>query len=211
MEKLQSLLIKYNQSHNNDFEVAPWSHQYSELPFPKYWEIVYNIIQPKGKEKSIIEIGCGLGDVTAIFCYLGFKKILSFEKNEEIAKKAKRRMREMFNRDEIIQNSEFPKGGTYSSDILVLVNCAYADLADSKKAYLELMMKYYLAAGKPQYFIMEVIDASYTEENTEFPKYIRMSYEDVVSLFPDSEITSWETYKYPINKKSKTLYLIKSK
>ena len=138
-------------------------------------------------------------------------RILSFEKNEEIAKKAKRRIKEMFNREDIIQNSEFPDGSTYSADILVLVNCAYADLANSKEEYIKLMKKYYSEAGKPQYFIMEVIDSSYTEENSEFPKHIRMSFADVVSLFPDSEITSWETYRYPINKKSKTLYLIKSK
>lgn len=55
---------------------------------------------------------------------------------------------------------------------------------------------------------MEVIDSSYIEKNSEFPEYIRLSRQDVEGLFRNCKISSWETYKYPKNSKSKTLYLI---
>lgn len=211
MEELQSLLINYNKSHSDDFSVAPWSHQYSSLPFPKYWEVVYEIMQTIDRKERIIEIGCGLGDITSIFCHLGFEDIKSFEKNKDICMRAHRRMKDMFNRENIILNSEFPDKNSYKGNILILVNCAYADLAENKAEYLRLMKEYYSAAGTPHWFLMEVIDASYKEKNAEFPEYIRLSREDVVSLFPECKIKSWETYKYPFNQKSKTLYLIESR
>lgn len=108
----------------------------------------------------------------------------------------------------IVNNQDYPGAAFYESDLLLMVNCAYADLADSKDEYMTLMLDYYNHAGKPQYFIMEVIDSSYTQDNAQFPKHIRLSKEDVESMFPGYKISSWETYKYPTNKKSKTLYLI---
>lgn len=73
------------------------------------------------------------------------------------------------------------------------------------------MKDYYKHAGNPQYFIMEVIDNSYTIEDEVFPKYLRLSHIDVEEMFPNCQIQSWQTYKYPQNKKSKTLYLIEKK
>ena len=66
------------------------------------------------------------------------------------------------------------------------------------------MKDYYAAAGKPHYFIMEVIDTSYTVEDEEFPEYIRLSPEDVDDMFPGFNIQSWPTYRYPENRRSKT-------
>ena len=84
MEELQSLLRYYNLSHLDDMEVAPWSKQYCEDEFPRYWQVVYSILEKLDRKLRIIEIGCGLGDVTTIPCYLGFDKVISFEKNPEI-------------------------------------------------------------------------------------------------------------------------------
>ena len=86
MEELQSLLRYYNLSHLDDMEVAPWSKQYCEDEFPRYWQVVYSILEKLDRKLRIIEIGCGLGDVTTIPCYLGFDKVISFEKNPEYAK-----------------------------------------------------------------------------------------------------------------------------
>lgn len=122
--------------------------------------------------------------------------------------KGVRRLDDLFNRGNIVNNQDYPGAVFYDSDLLLMVNCAYADLADSKDEYMALLLDYYNQAGKPQYFIMEVIDSSYTRDNAQFPKHIRLSKEDVESMFPEYKILSWETYKYPINKKSKTLYLI---
>ena len=65
-----------------------------------------------------------------------------------------------------------------------------------KLAIKKILKDYYKHAGNPQYFIMEVIDNSYTIED---------------EVFPNCQIQSWQTYKYPQNKKSKTLYLIEKK
>ena len=191
MEELQSLLRYYNLSHLDDMEVAPWSKQYCEDEFPRYWQVVYSILEKLDRKLRIIEIGCGLGDVTTIPC-----------------ERTVRRLDDLFNRGNIVNNQDYPGATFYESDLLLMVNCAYADLADSKDEYMTLMLDYYNHAGKPQYFIMEVIDSSYTRDNAQFPKHIRLSKEDVESMFPKYKISSWETYKYPINKKSKTLYLI---
>ena len=180
MERLQSLLRQYNLSHKEDFAIAPWSKQYCEETFPKYWEIVYSILQPLDKSSKVLEIGCGLGDITAILCHLGFKHVASFEKDKQISSAAQRRIAEMFDRNDVVQNENYPNNKQYAVDILILVNCAYADMARTKQEYQDLMREYYVCAGCPRYFLMEVI----------------------------GKISSWETYKYPTNRKSKTLYLI---
>ncbi len=208
MERLQSLLRQYNLSHKEDFAIAPWSKQYSDEIFPKYWEIVYSILQPLDKNSKVLEIGCGLGDITAILCYLSFKHIASFEKDKHICYAAQRRITEMFNRNDIVRNESYPNNKQYATDILILVNCAYADMAKTKQESLDFMREYYVCAGSPKYFLMEVIDSSYTQKDDEFPEYIRLDCNDVKKLFFDCGIYSWETYKYPTNRKSKTLYLI---
>lgn len=209
MEQLQSLLRAYNLSHKEELIFAPWSKQYCENIFPKYWEIVYSLLTGLNRNSLVIEIGCGLGDVTAILCYLKFVHIMSFEKDDRISSLAQKRMYEMFGRRDIIRNEEFPNGHQYSADVLILVNCAYGNLVQTKQEYMDLMRKYYVSAGRPKYYLMEVIDSSYTKVDDEFPEHIRLSCSDIAKFFPDSDITSWQTYKYPVNKKSKTLYLIR--
>lgn len=211
MEQLQSLLRQYNLSHKEDLMLAPWSEQYCEEEFPKYWEIVYSILETFDRNSKVLEIGCGLGDITAILCYLGYKYITSFEKDELISLAAQRRMSDMFGMNGIINNELFPNNKLYISDILILVNCAYADMAKTKQEYLDLMHMYYTCAGCPKHFLMEVIDSSYTQKDNEFPVHIRLSLKDVKNIFPNCEIRFWETYKYPVNRKSKTLYLIERK
>lgn len=210
MEKLQSLLTKYNQEHSEDLEFAPWGKQYCENPFPLYWQVVFNILNSLERKCRIVEIGCGLGDITAIPCYLGFTQIIAFEHNCLCAKSSKQRIANLFNRTDIVIESSFPIEKVQSADILILVNCVYPIDEKYKQKYKELLVSYYKAAGCPQYFIMEVIDSSYTEENEDFPFYLRLNKSDVESMFPQCKIYSWSTYVYPINQKSKTLYLIES-
>lgn len=211
MEKLEELLRNYNLAHTDDLKISPWSKQYCKKPFPKYWKTVFQIMKGIDRNYRVLEIGCGQGDVTTIFCYLGFKKIESFEKLSALAVNARRRVNDLFNRTDVIFHGEFSIGQHIDCDVLVLVNCAYKDLAVSKHDYEKLMKDYYTAAGSPQYFIMEVIDSSYTLSDEEFPEHIRLSQEDVIRMFPDFKIQSWKTYIYPENRKSKTLYLIEKK
>ena len=222
MERLQSLLKTYNQSHSEDNLLAPWNQQYCQDVFPKYWETTYAILQSLNKNSRVIEIGCGLGAITSILCYLGYRNITSFEKvcylgyrnitsfekDSLLADKAKQRIKDLFNRDNIIFTSEYPNGNAYSCDILILVNCAYAYQTNNKSEYLDSLRSFYESAGNPQYFILEVIDDSYTIDDDEFPLHIRLNSTDIRDSFPKCAIKSWITYKYPENKKSKTLYLI---
>jgi protein-L-isoaspartate(D-aspartate) O-methyltransferase len=205
------MLRQYNLLHREDFTVAPWSEQYCAKVFPKYWELTYSILRNLDKNYSILEIGCGLGNITAIMCYLGYEKVTAFEKDARIGRIAQRRISDMFGRKNVVHNENYPNSRQYIADVLILVNCAYADLAKTKQEYLNLIKEYYVSANYPRYYLIEVIDSSYTKEDIEFPEYIRLGSNDVKELFPDYEISSWETYKYPINRKSKTLYLIERK
>lgn len=208
MEELEALLKRYNLEHLEDLCMSPWSRQYCRTPFPKYWYIVYKIMDAIDRDNRVIEIGCGQGDVTTIFCHLGFQSVTSFEKVQALATSAKRRISDLFGRSGVVIQGLFPEREVTACDVLVLVNCAYKDLADSKEEYKQLMMDYYASAGHPRYFLMEVIDSSYTQYDEEFPDYIRLSHEDVEEMFPSFIIQSWPTYTFPENKKSKTLYLI---
>lgn len=211
MEKLEEMLRNYNLAHTDDLIISPWSKQYCRKPFPKYWKTVFQIMNGISRNYSILEIGCGQGDVTTIFCYLGFKKIISFEKVSALAVNAKRRVYDLFKRTDVISQGEFSIEQHTDCDVLVLVNCVYKNVAKSKYDYEKLMKDYYTAAGFPHYFIMEVIDSSYTLPDKEFPVHIRLSQDDVKRMFPDFKIQSWTTYTYPENKRSKTLYLIEKK
>ena len=211
MEGLQTLLTLYNQKHTDDLVFAPWGKQYCEMPFPLYWQRVFQILQTLDKKCKIIEIGCGLGDITAILCYLGYKQIVAFECDTQCAFSSRQRIAKLFNRTDIIINHTFPDGKVRSSDILILVNCVYPIIGNDKQQYKELLMSYYRDAGCPRYYILEVIDSSYTEKNEELPFYLRLNRSDVESMFPQSRIHSWNTYVYPLNQKSKTLYLIETK
>lgn len=208
MERLQSLLRAYNMEHSEDNSLAPWNKQFCETVFPKYWETTYSILQALDKNSYVIEIGCGLGAVTSILCYQGYKNIYSFEKDNLLASKAKQRLKELFNRDDIVYAAEYPNGNTYNCDILILVNCAYGNPEGSKSEYLKSLRLYYESAGDPRFFILEVIDDSYSIEDNDFPPYIRLNEKEIRELFPGCLIKSWQTYRYPENKKSKTLYLI---
>lgn len=211
MEKLQTLLTIYNKKHPEDLVFAPWGKQYCETPFPLYWQRVFQILQTLDKKCKIIEIGCGLGDITAILCYLGYNQIIAFECDSQCALSSRLRLTNLFNRTDIIIDNAFPNGEVWSSDILILVNCVYPIIENDKQKYKELLMSYYRSAGCPKYYILEVIDSSYTEENEEFPFYLRLNKYDIESMFPQSKIHSWNTYVYPLNQKSKTLYLIETK
>lgn len=95
-------------------------------------------------------------------------------------------------------------------DVVILANCVYPDGIKSKIQYIDQIKEYFKNSGEPRYFIIEVIDSSFTKQDMDFPEYIRLSSDDIESMFPTSKIKSWTTYKYPINKKSKRLYCIET-
>ena len=131
-----------------------------------------------------------------------------FERNVEIALAARRKIKELFKRADVIEIAEFPCKNCLHADILILVNCVYADDLKNKREYMDFLYNCYVYADYPNFFLLEVVDNSYIKEDKEFPNFLRLGFEDIKNIFPKHKITFWETYKYPINRRSKTLYLI---
>ena len=77
MERLHDMLTTYNANIPTDMRTS-WSKQFLQPTFPSYWEITYKVLQFIDREKRIIEIGAGQGDVTATACYLGFNFISAY-------------------------------------------------------------------------------------------------------------------------------------
>lgn len=208
MEELEVLLMQYNQVHPEDLEYSPWSTQYTQRPFPIYWRLVYQIMEKLDRNYRVTEVGCGQGDVTSIFCHLGFANIYAYEREPMLVYNAQRRITDLFHRKGIVTQRQYPTATCPHCDVLVVVNCTYKDMASHKDGYKQLILDYYSCAGRPRYLILEVIDASYTAKNEDFPEYLRLSRADIAEMFPGFRILSWPTYTYPRNRKSKTLYLI---
>lgn len=210
MEELEALLMTYNLAHPEEIETSPWSKMYSESPFPKYWRLVYRILSDCDRRFKVVEVGGGPGNVIVIPCYLGYEYCKSFEMDQVVAGQATRKIKELFHRDDVIISETFPKCGA-QADLLIMVNCVYKEMGHDKRSYIKTIKTFYEGAGRPKIFILEVIDASYQEPNDIFPEYVRLDRNDILRMFPDKDIQSWATYRYPVNSKSKTLYLIKDK
>ncbi len=206
MEQLHKMLVDYNRTIPTAMRTS-WSKQYLASEFPLYWKIVYSTLKEYDRAAHVVEVGAGQGDVTSILCYLGFSSIKSYERTPDNAEIAKQKIADLFRRNDVIKPVNFPTGDV-SCDILIMVNCAYADGCTTKDEYLKKLRFFWETAGRPKHTIMEVIDSSYEIDDDDFPKCIRLCPEDISSLFPESNINSFETYRYPNNKRSKRLYII---
>lgn len=209
MEILQKLLTAYNREFIPNESRRSWSEQFCDPTFSKYWYEVFKVAKNLDRNLRVLEIGCGQGDVTSIFCYLGFKSICSFERDDTMNQVAINKLENLFNRTDIIKKESFPTLEWYDSDILVLVNCVYSDGATNKEEYINHILLMYNMAGKPEIFILEVIDPSYNVPDKNFPYHVRLSEEEVRAMFPQAEIDSIETYRFPQNKRTKRIYIIR--
>lgn len=207
MERLHDMLVNYNSTSIPICSRNKWSKQFLEPVFPKYWEAVYEILKMQNRNKRIIEIGCGQGDITSIACYLDFKHVIAYERDYLMGSVAQKKILSLFGKTNIIRHEQFPQCKEHA-DILILVNCVYPDEATTKDEYQDKIMFFYNYAGRPSLFILEVIDSSYTNEDNDFPAFIRLNTDDIIAMFPNAIISSCETYSYPQNKKSKRLYII---
>ena len=202
-------MTEYNRKIIKEESRNSWSNQYCESIFPRYWYEVFKVSESLDKDLRVLEVGTGHGDITSIFCYLGFKDLISFERDEENAKIAQKKLKSLFSVDSIVRQESFPNSEKFNSDILVLVNCVYADGIHSKEEYKEQIMMIYTSAGCPRIFLFEVIDSEYVIPDKTFPYEVRLSKNDIQEMFPASKISGIRTYQYPKNKKTKTLYIIK--
>lgn len=207
MEQLHNLLVSYNSRYIPANYRRSWSNQFCEQQFPLYWEKVFLELKKFDRNSKIIEVGCGQGDVTSIMCYLGFKYVRAYEMDEQMCEVATKKIEYLFGRTDIIVNNKYPQKYE-TTDILVLVNCAYADDCVTKNDYIKKMLDFYIYAGKPKFFLLEVIDPEYDISDDNFPYCIRLSEADIRDMFPQAAIHWYQTYRYPINKRTKKLYVI---
>lgn len=207
MEYLHNLLAAYNATIPRESR-SSWSIQFLDSDFPKYWKLVYSLLERMDRHLRIVEIGCGQGDIISIPCYLGFNDISAYERDLSQAKIASKKLNKLFGKNDIVRPIEFNNQVVESAEILILVNCVYAESIHTKREYLNQIFSWFEAANKPKYIILECIDDAYTEEDNVFPKCVRVNTKDIENLFPMAHIETFRTYTYPINKKSKKLYFI---
>lgn len=207
MEYLQNMLVEYNSTllqHSS----PSWSTQFLESEFPKYWQTVYSLLDGLNRNLRVVEIGSGQGDITSILCHLNFVHIAAYERDNQLALIANEKIKKLFGAVGVVRPNEFNEQTREDADILILVNCVYADGINSKEDYLSRIYSWYIAANKPRYLILEFVDDSYTEEDSIFPQCVRVNQQDIQGLFPMAQIEVFHTYQYPMNKKSKNLYYI---
>lgn len=206
MEEFYSLLREYNRK--LDLSSLPaWTKIYTEDRPPVYWSELSKILQELPRENSILEIGSGMGDVVALVKHLGFKSIKGIEKDEKLARIANAKYLHLFKENEIIKNDVYPYY-SIDSDILIMVNCVYADGLKNKTEYLN-HLKSYFDISCAKYFILEVIDSSFKINSEVFPEFVRIGRQDLEDTFGNNIVFSQITYEYPRNTSTKRIYLIK--
>lgn len=208
MERLHDMLVDYNSRFIPKEYRRSWSNQFCEPKFPCYWEKVFEELQFVDKSKRIIEVGCGQGDVTSILCYLGFMHIKAYEMDNIMCSIAIDKLNRLFGKSGIVTYGKYPQGQE-SADVLILVNCAYADGCETKVDYMKKIISFFEYAGMPELFLLEVVDPEYNIPDENFPYCLRLNSSDIEVMFPAATIHSYETYHYPQNKRTKRLYIIK--
>lgn len=209
MEQLQIMLRRYISAHLSDFVNSEWALQFCQNDFPSYWKNIYDISIQFPKNSRIIEIGCGYGFVLSIFLFHGFFSVKGYERDTIIAQSGNCLLNSIFGVDNAIIKEDYINQKNYA-DILILANCVYTDFCKDKRDYMQRIKTFYLCCGSPKYMILEVIDSSYVQEDTDFPMFVRLNQQEIQQLFPFSKISYWQTSIFPNNKRSKTLYLIES-
>jgi len=205
MGKFYSLLRKYNLK-NNKASLPEWTSIYREEEPPVYWTVLKNILNRFPKNSTVFEIGSGAGDLVAMIHDFGFKKICGIELNKTLTKCANEKLEFLCGLKNAIQNNTYPVF-IDQPDILIQVNCVYFENISTKKEYLKLIKSFYDNAV-PKYFLLEVIDSKFKTHTNIFPKFVRLSKNDISKTFTNKTIESFPTYVYPKNTSSKTIYLI---
>ena len=182
---------------------------YTEKEPPIYWSIIGKELENYDRGLTCFEIGSGAGDVLSLLIYLGFKSVYGIEMNESLAQIANEKIIYFFGeeRGQVCMNDQFPIPLDFAVEILVMVNCVYWEGCNSKQDYLEKVLKYYKHCGEPSLFLWEVIDDN--EQSEKYPRFVRTSFDDVEKLFGHHRIIKIDTYQWPRNTSSKSLYIIK--
>ena len=168
--------------------------------------ILKNILNDYPKSYSIFEIGSGAGDLLALILSMGFENVTGIEQDIFLTGIANKKLDHFFKRKDTVVNGIYPTNIS-KPNILIQVNCVYFENIFSKEDYLNQLASFYQNAN-PDYFLLEVIDISFTADSKAFPNFVRLSKKNLQDIFTGKKINSFKTYEYPINTSSKRLYLI---
>lgn len=205
MDEFYSLLKQYNSDYANE-ALPEWTKIYSESTPPVYWNVLKNILTNFSKTSSVFEIGSGAGDILALVLNLGFESVAGIEQDLFLTDVANKKLEYFFKRKDTVVHGKYPVKIS-KPNILIQVNCVYFENVFSKEDYLMQLKSFYQNAN-PDYFLLEVIDSSFTEVSKAFPNFVRLSDKNIQETFAGKSIESFATYKYPFNTSSKRLYLI---
>jgi hypothetical protein len=185
-----------------------WFHNYTGIKPPEYWHILYDLLLREDRDQLIVEIGAGYGDVSALLRWMEFRHLTCVERDNSLVSYIEDKISQVCHTKVDVINASYPTKLDFTPDILIQVNCVYAEEIYNKDEYLDSIKETYHYNGVPKVFLFEAIDASYREPNSEFPTFVRLGFDDISSLFPLCSITSHITYQYPKNKITKVLYKI---
>ena len=209
MEQFYQLLRKYNYDFSlKSSDLPTWFLQFTKPEPPLYWKTVFEILKNENKNKSVVEIGSGYGNVTALLYFLGFQKIISFESSDKLKETTKQKIQDLFGINPDVINKSYPQPLEFIPDILIQLNCVYVKNITCKQDYIQQIKRTYEANGNPGIFIVELIDSSFKMNHIDYPDFVRMNEFEVSECFPECNIISYMTYKYPVNKTSKRIYVI---
>jgi len=205
-------LRDYNLTLKTQQEGLPeWFDIYSDDKPPKYWSMLADILFDEDKDKFVLEIGSGLGDIIALAKFLGFKKVLGIEREAQLSKYANEKIKYFFAENESIICDSYPMIFDRAPGILIQVNCVYYENMTSKKQMVKMLKEWYSVNGIPELYILELIDAEFIEKSISYPEFVRFSEKEVKMIYKDTYIQSFNTYKYPQNKSTKRMYLIRQR
>jgi hypothetical protein len=185
-----------------------WRGLQADQP-PAYWSMVGQIALDLPRSYSCLEIGGGYGDVSAVLLYMGFRDVCCLERDPEVADLARRKLDDLLGRPDCVVTANYSITTDKRPNLVVLVNCVYVDGVADQDAYLKRLVDWHSYNGTPEVFVMETIDASFTGDHPDFPSHVRVSESQVCRVFTGFDIQSNETSRFPQNRSSKRLYVIR--
>lgn len=205
-------LREYNLRHFPLSQRWPeWCSIYQKSEPPIYWSLLSKIVGYFPLSSFCLEIGSGLGDVLALLIFLGFRNAKGLERDRALVGAANRKILDLFSIPDCVILGEYPQKFEPCPDLLIQVNCIYPKDIRSKDEYLDQLSLWHTWNGIPSAYIVEVVDSSFSQPHTQYPRFVRLSHHDIQFRFKEFEVKSFPSYKFPLNSSSKCIYCIQPK
>lgn len=204
--RLHSRLRTYNLKLRSQHPTLPgWTGIHtSEDPAP-YWSLLADMLS-RIPPVHCLEIGAGAGDVTVLLSHYASGSVVAVERDPELASYCEEKLNHLGRTRTTVVAASYPVAVDPQPDLVVMVNCVYADTLSSRTDYAERLRVWRTHNGVPQRFIFEAIDPC--PGGPEYPSWIRLGPHDVRQIFPECRITAHDTYRPPRNRTAKTMYVV---